>query len=262
MATTPNVGIVYPVVGNTITPLATHFANLANSVDSAMVTERALREGIIGTDAERVALTGAVKREGLRWYSTDTNKNWFYDGSNWITNDGAMYLIQPSSVGGTGVTLVGGKAIITAGTGTANINGVFSSRFRNYKVVYEFTNGSAGFGMRLRAAGTDAVNSYRYWYAWNNSTTPAITNNATADNVALSVNLATSHWGSVDVFSPNLAAASSFDVSSNLDNGTTTYFARGSAKHTTASAYDGVTIFSTTGSPSPVNGTVAVYGYA
>lgn len=36
MATTPNWSIVYPVVGTTMTPLANHFANLANSTDTAL----------------------------------------------------------------------------------------------------------------------------------------------------------------------------------------------------------------------------------
>lgn len=87
MATTPNVGIVYPVVGNTITPLATHFANLANSVDTAVVAERSSQGYLVGTDAQRTAIISPILRKGLKYYATDTNKDWFYNGTTWISLD-------------------------------------------------------------------------------------------------------------------------------------------------------------------------------
>jgi hypothetical protein len=114
MATTPNYAIVYPVVGNAITPLATHFANLANSVDAAFVSYANGRERRIGTDAQRAALTAPNLKDGLQWYSTDTDRVWLYEGTTWniqpiqkfgvvsgVATDGAGDITITHGLGGT-----------------------------------------------------------------------------------------------------------------------------------------------------------------
>lgn len=90
MATTTNAAIVYPVVGNTITPLATHFANLANSVDAMYVTLRDGNARLIGTNAARTALSGALLREGVEFYTQDTDLGWFYNGTAWRLTPGQL----------------------------------------------------------------------------------------------------------------------------------------------------------------------------
>lgn len=132
MATTAR-GIVYPTVGTTLTPLANHFAALASSADTAIgaVPQNAL-----------IGLAAAIPtagQEGRTYYATDTNRSWFDTGSTWISNDGGMYKIRPTSVGGTGVT-IDSDGSINLGTAATNfvINGAFTSRFKTYKMVCDF----------------------------------------------------------------------------------------------------------------------------
>lgn len=87
MATTPNWNIVYPVVGTTMTPLANHFANLANSTDTALGTVEGLvtsqNRQFKGTAAAKASVTGMVF--GDTYQETDGSKLlWSYDGSNWF----------------------------------------------------------------------------------------------------------------------------------------------------------------------------------
>lgn len=117
MATTTNAGIVYPVVGNTITPLATHFANLANSVDTMYVGLRDGNARLVGTNAQRIAVTGAILREGLEFYTTDTNLNWFYNGSAWLLTPGqvlATSFLAPAGNTTTANTQLGNLATTPA----------------------------------------------------------------------------------------------------------------------------------------------------
>jgi hypothetical protein len=203
MATTPTHAIVYPVVGNTITPLATHFANLANSTDSALTALGNTQSGLIGTDAARLALTGGVKREGLNWYSNDTNRNYFYDGTTWLPNDSGSILLFPSSVVGATIA-ADGATIPTTGATVVSVNGVFSTRFRKYRVEFYLRNSSnVQMLMRLRAAGTDN-SSANYTYtsieygaggivgAGNVSQTSFHTTNAPNQNI----------WGTTELTNP------------------------------------------------------------
>lgn len=173
MATTPTHAIVYPVVGNTITPLATHFANLANSVDSALTAAINTGDGFIGTDAARVATIAPKLREGVTWYSNDTNRNWFYDGTNWLSADPGSYLLYPTSVVG-GTVGTDGTITPTVGATTLSVNGVFTSRFRRYRLeLYVTTPANAGSQLRLRNGGTDVSGTgYAFQSFWASGVTP------------------------------------------------------------------------------------------
>lgn len=81
MATTPK-GIYYPVVGDVMTPLASRFAALATSVDTALGEVNPAGH-YTGTLAERALLEAPDLREGIYWYSTDTNLMAIYNGSAW-----------------------------------------------------------------------------------------------------------------------------------------------------------------------------------
>lgn len=63
----------------------------SNAIDAALLANI---WSLAGLDAARIALTAPKLREGLRWYSTDTNVSWFYDGTTWqydnIVTAGAM----------------------------------------------------------------------------------------------------------------------------------------------------------------------------
>lgn len=82
MATTTPDNIFSPDAGDDYA-LTTDLAALTDTVQDAIT---AWKNYGIGTDAQRSALTGTSNpplKEGLQWYSTDTNLRWWYDGSAW-----------------------------------------------------------------------------------------------------------------------------------------------------------------------------------
>ena len=85
MATTSR-GIVYPVVGDALTPLANHFANLATSTNTAI--DNAINpivnggRSFYGTTAGRASVTG-MKLGDTYQESDGSKKLWRYDGAGW-----------------------------------------------------------------------------------------------------------------------------------------------------------------------------------
>lgn len=62
--------------------------DLAATADTIQAALNAIpRNYRVGTDAQRLALTGAGLFEGLKFYTTDTNIEWFYSGTAWLPND-------------------------------------------------------------------------------------------------------------------------------------------------------------------------------
>ncbi len=148
MATTTNWSITYPTTANNITPLATHFANLASSTDTALTNVRNQSGRFTGTNAQRLALTAATGRtEGTEFYTTDTDRNWLYDGSTWVNADNGMYVITPASApSGFTVGADGSLVASNLSTGPRNFDNIFSSRFRNYRVEITINRSTNGIG--------------------------------------------------------------------------------------------------------------------
>lgn len=136
MATTSTWSITYPTTANAITPLATHFANLASSTDSGLTAVRNQSGRYTGTNAQRLALTAALGRtEGTEFYTTDTDKNWLFDGTNWISSDPGLFVIVPAAApSGYTVGADGSLVASNLSTGARNFDNIFSGRFRNYRI--------------------------------------------------------------------------------------------------------------------------------
>lgn len=155
MATTAR-GIVYPTTSTVLTPLSNHFANLASSADTAIGNAVAGGAAFRGLDAAK----GAAGQEGRTYYSTDTNRLWFDDGSNWISADAGMYLIRPSTVT-NGTTDSSGTVIPNVATSVSLDFGSLT-RFRTLKVMFYFEGTAADTprmyfrrsGSNLQAAGS------------------------------------------------------------------------------------------------------------
>ena len=102
---------------------------------------------------------------GDTYQESDGNKVlWKYDGTNWVTNEGGMYLIRPSSVGGAGVTLdapSGATLLALTAAGVASLNGVFSARFREYQVsiILDSALVDSDVFLRFRNGGADNVSA-------------------------------------------------------------------------------------------------------
>lgn len=76
---TPNFGLPLYTTADTAA-LDVLLNGQSNAIDTALLASEGY---VIGTDAQRLALTAPRRKEGLKWYSTDTNIGWFYNGTAW-----------------------------------------------------------------------------------------------------------------------------------------------------------------------------------
>lgn len=173
-----------------------------------------------------------------------------------------MVLITPTSVAGTGVTLSGGQ-INFSGSTSISANGVFTSAYENYLVVHNVTGVTgtdAEFRARLRLAGTDAATSYatvRVYSAGSSvvAQLPATTSFFVGASDSGYPTLAA---GQFTLIRPALAVATIMNAEHNqVASAGTHYFNRMSGYHSTATAYDGLTLVVSTGN---ATGTMRIYG--
>lgn len=98
---------------------------------------------------------------GDTYQESDGNKVlWKYDGTNWVTNEGGMYLIRPSSMVNASVNAAGD---ITPNAGAQNValDGIFTDRFQVYKIIWNFQlTPAANNRMQFRRAGVSLTNAY------------------------------------------------------------------------------------------------------
>jgi hypothetical protein len=160
------------------------------------------------------------------------------------------------------MTLVA-KASFTSAA-TMSLNNVFSSNYENYKIVYKGNGSTANqpFYMRLRASGTDAITNYFYGgtdviYNTGGSST-RVGNGVTFWAVGQYSNDADSRTGMwMDINNPFVAGMTSMGYVGNF-NGTVPFSVTGAGFHSTATSYDGFTMYPASGNASA---TIYVYGY-
>lgn len=259
MATTSPDNIWTPDAGDDYA-LTTDLAATADTVQDAITDVRSGILGLAGLEANKPAF-GV---EGRTWYSRDTNRSWFDTGSNWISNDGGLYLIEPTSVSGSGAAISAGGVAVTGST-TFQVNGIFSSRFRNYKIVVTLrtaagtgTNTSVPF--RYVAAGTpDSGANYDSQRTYMETSTVSTALAAGDTSYSLNANSAASYLVS-EVLVSNPADTLNTLTQVNTSCHRVGALARNllDAKHATTTAFDGIQFLSS----QAVTGLIKVYGYA
>lgn len=139
--------------------LTVDLAAMQTSVQAALNNRPATYRVL--TDAQRLALTGGSLFEGLRVWTSDTKLDWIYTGGVWYPITQGDTVIRPASVVG-GTIQADGSVNFTAMT--VSLNGVFSSRFREYEIRYRTSAKTIadGISVRLRNAGTDSSTGYFY----------------------------------------------------------------------------------------------------
>lgn len=210
---------------------------------------------------ERAAATGMVA--GDRGYQVDTGVEYWYSGSAWLANLPGLNLIVPSSVAGTGVSVSDRGTVTLSSASSASINGVFSSRFQNYQIVFNLTTSTtAAIQFVLRASGSDATSAYDYQMHRAIASTSEAIQSLNQGNIPWQVHTsAGNHHGTVDLFGPAVAGATRGLVRViSTSNPMTPQSGTGQSgfQHRTANAYDG---FKLTPSAGNLTGTVRVYGY-
>lgn len=284
MATTPR-GIVTPDSGdpyNYIVDLATMADTIDDAIGdvdvsadiptiqndiSALQTATGVKNYRWADATERAAQTGM--EEGDRGYQEDTGLDYYYDGSNWLVNLPGLNLVTPSSVAGSGATLQGrGVVVLSSVTGAVGIEGVFTSRFRNYRVLMDLTtSANVVLGLQLRQGSTNATGSvYDRQAIRGRPAGPSAVQDlgSTAWNINITTGAGVRHVASLDLFSPNqptptqgvatvLSTLNPMVATDNVGAGVW------GCLHRTSDAYDGLNIVAP--SSGSVSGTIQVYGY-
>ena len=185
-----------------------------------------------------------VLAEGQYAYLESTNATQFYDGASWV------------SVGTTP-----GLVFITSATASAsatlNINSCFSSTYTNYRIIYNFTGSTTlELQMRLRLVTTDysGTEYTDYGYGMGSGGAFNLQHVNTTQFTIGYVNTTEPIWGSMDIYSPNVAVKTNF---SNLSGIAASIYENGRVNQTTQ--YDGFSLLASTGN---ITGTVKIYGYS
>lgn len=179
-----------------------------------------------------------------------------------------VYKMTPSSVAGSGAAIASNGSVTLTAANTFSLNGVFTSDFSVYEVLFSFPTTSANLtiNVRLRAAGTDDSGSvYDVQSLASNgaSATPVAANLLAATSwVVTSATGTRLHVGNIVLYQPfeampTLMETRSFSTLNPATAATTTALTLRSGLHRNSTSFDGITIIPSGGT---LTGTVAVFG--
>ena len=149
---------------------------------------------------------------------------------------------------------------------SVSIDNCFTSTYDNYLITFTITAAvgvDSGLSMRLRASGTDSTTNYATQRLNAYSTTVLTSSNPLGTDewylAFVNATTANSYTASIQIFNPALASSSRHLTNIfSVENGGPNNIMLSSGYHTTASAYDGLTIIGANN----FTGTIRVYGYA
>ena len=219
-------------------------------------TTQGLRMGVAtSTSRPTVPFDGQVISE------TDTDSLKVYNGTAWIGVGGLVNIVPTSVAVGSGsaTTSVLGQVTFT-GASSVSLNGVFTSSYQNYRLVFNASCSSAtSVSCRFRISGTDTtVAEYYHQLLVASGTTVSGTRTNTATSILFMNNINTVHdSASAEIYSPQATKFTQMHIPS-----TTTvssiYYQTTAASYNLTTSFDGITLFSGAGT---MTGTVTVYGY-
>lgn len=205
-------------------------------------------------------------------YNSSTNPGG-RDTAGWYSNDraGGLVPIRPTTATiGTGSGSANSMGMVSfSGATSVSLDGVFSSEFTNYKVIFNGYSSSSGVDMlrvRTRAGGTDFSGANTYWYlVYNGSTSDtymARQSFATADTFAAIGYLGYDQGNSIktiDVFNPaNSSVRTALNVSGVYSYAGLPNVGVATGTHNQAVTVDGLTIYPAAGN---MTGYIQVFGY-
>lgn len=179
-------------------------------------------------------------------------------------NGSSLTAIVPTSVAGAGVSVgASGKVTFAAAT-TVSVNGVFTSLYDNYLILWDHPTRSASDGaLRLRLAGVDAAGAATYGSqrTWGTASATTTANNSTTSWSVdtASAAAAAGASGEIRMLGPALATTTRGFISwHNASSTTVMYAGTGSLYHSAATAYDGFSFILPAGT---MTGSLRIYGY-
>jgi len=192
--------------------------------------------------------------------------------SNFTYLDGppsGLVSIVPSSVtvgSGSATTSTNGQVAFT-GVSSVALNGVFTSAYDNYRILFRPTVASTtqNITARLRVGGVDAsgAGTYRETAIYNNTSTTVASATGTATlwyfNQQTSATYQEQTLYIADLFGPAIAATT-IGMTQEMNTTTTPLYQvyLTSLLHTVSTAYDGLNLIASAGT---MGGTISVYGY-
>ena len=186
--------------------------------------------------------------EGQMAYIEATKTTQYYNGSAWQTN------------GPSGMVLVQAETAFTS-VASFSANNVFTSAYRNYRIVLNPTAGGGSMTMKLRAAGTDTTTNYNGYNIYGTTSVLFATNALGTDEwyfADMDGTVTGSGTGVFDVLSPQAAFATTFSSQFYGASGAANYIYLSNGRQNSTTQFDGFTI---TAAATAMTGTYTVYGY-
>jgi hypothetical protein len=223
-----------------------------------------------------------VPSQGMTSWLNDTGvMETYYELYNVSTNPGGREVagwygtsrttgllpVAPTSVAfaGTSATANSLGAVTFTAITSLSLNGVFTSAFRNYHLIFNLptATATASASFRLRASGVDlSSNSYQTAQLFiRDSGVTQLNTGTTANGVSIGTTLNASNranFAKMEIYSPQVAVGTSMQTYFSSSDATSGIMAVGGSMITLTNQYDGFTLFVGTGS---LTGVVSVYGF-
>jgi len=247
-----------------VTPVGNPYVESSDLVANYPGASEALAEriDIVGVNpfADSAARATAIPSpvEGQMASLNDDDKVYRYSGSAWVAV-GLPPGLNP--VAPTSIANSGGSASTTGNTTTfatvtaLSLNGIFTTTYKNYQVVLSCKSAAdVGIRLRYRAAGTDVTTTTYFYQNLNGVSGSASANLSNQAFIDLGATKTTEGIREM-IFSYPAAAQATGHTRYGGQYGEVQV---GAAHESSATAYDGFTIFTTA---SNFSGIISVYGY-
>jgi hypothetical protein len=244
--TTPNYGWPVPTSSDLVKNGATAIEALGDAADATMATM--VPKSIVDAKGDIIAATAADTVSRL---AVGTN------GQVLTADSTAATGIKWATASAGSLTLITTTSFSAAAA--MSINNCFSSTYTNYLIQFKLavTTGTVDIYYKERSSGTDDSDFY-YWGNTKVTNGGTVTGSGGANTTAFTIcNTSTDGYGSIIVYSPNVATNTYYDWKT-MDFSPNTV-SGGGLHASTPTTCDG---FSIIPASSTITGTVSVYGYS
>ena len=180
------------------------------------------------------------------------------DTNTYLANSG-LVAIAPTSVAGSGVT-VSNATVTFSGSSAVNVNGVFTSTYKNYKVIINIsTSSQVLLNYRLRVSGSDnnTANYSQQRLVADNTTVAGERTTGQTTGVIGQLVLSDFSFFDVNLLQPFEATKTGIIVTGvSMVGGS--YITNLGGQFGAATSFDGFSIFPVSGT---ITGTLSVYGF-
>lgn len=175
--------------------------------------------------------------------------------NNPSAGSGGLAISTAGLVTGGGLDLIVAQTFTTAAT--VNVNNCFTSTYDSYLLTFSGTvTADVQFNLRMRVSSTDAITNYQFErLLCSGASASASQLTSQTAGVLAAANTGTTAGFSARIISPASAVGTVFTGDGTDARGRLDFY---SGSHTTATAYDGFTLYPNSGT---MTGTVRVYGY-